>query len=412
MTEFPVTLREVQLAAARAAGVVRHTPLLGSGTFSTMAGCSVYLKAENLQVAGSFKIRGAVNKMASLSPEQRAAGVVAASMGNHAQGVAYAATHFGIRSTIVMPLVAPLSKLQATEGYGARVVRHGETLDQCVAEAERIARETGAILVHPYDDWEVIAGQGTLGLEILQDLPEADVLVVPLGGGGLLAGIALAVKELRPAVRVIGVQAAGCAAYPAALAAGEPVLLTQASTIADGIRVRQPGARPFAVVRALVDDVVTVEDEAIILTIMALLERRKLVVEGAGAAGLAALIHGGLRLPPAARVVTVLCGGNIDLSLVGHIISYSLAASGRLLTVEVTVADTPNQLGRVLGILGSLGANIDQVAHFRGEMAVPVGSTTIRISMETYDAAHQQAIMAALREHGYTVRRLGPGTAV
>ena len=412
MSRFAVGLDDARLAARRSAAVVRHTPLLSSDTFSAMAGCTVYLKAENLQVTGSFKIRGAMNKMASLTSEERARGVVAASMGNHAQGVAYAATHFGIRSTIVMPTVAPLSKFKATQGYGARVIRHGETLSDSVAEAERIVAESGAVLVHPYDDWSVIAGQATLALEILADLPDADYLVIPLGGGGLLAGVALAAKALRPQVRVIGVQAAGCASFPAALAAGAPVRLPAASTIADGIRVQQPGDRPFAVVRELVDQVVTVEDEAISLTIVALLERRKLLVEGAGAIGLAALLYGALTLPREAKAVTVLCGGNIDLSLIGQIIEYSLASSGRLLMIEATVPDTPNQLVRLLSICGSLGANIAQVEHFRGEMYIPVGYTKVLFSMETYDAVHQATIVAALEGSGYAVRRISPGAGL
>ncbi|MCA1599825.1 MAG: threonine ammonia-lyase, partial [Chloroflexi bacterium] len=333
MPDFPVTLDDVRRAAALGAGVVRRTPLFDSGTFSEMAGCKVYLKAENLQVTGSFKIRGALNKMAQLTDEERARGVVAASMGNHAQGVAYAATHFGIRSTIVMPVAASLSKYRATQRYGAEVILHGESLDESMEEAERIVRETGAVFVHPYDDWDIIAGQGTLALEILAELPDADALVVPLGGGGVMAGMAIAAKALRPDIRLIGVQAAGCASFPSALAAGRPVRLATASTIADGIRVKQPGLKTFEVVRELVDDVLTVDDEAISLSIVQLLERRKLVVEGAGATSLAALIYGTHNLPPDAKAVAVLCGGNIDVTLIGRIIDYGLAIFGHMLTV-------------------------------------------------------------------------------
>jgi len=412
MSSFPVTLDDVRQAATVGVGVVRHTPLFGSGTFSEMAGCAVYLKAENLQVTGSFKIRGALNKMAALTPEEGARGVVAASMGNHAQGVAYAATHFGIRSTIVMPVVASLSKYRATRQYGAEVILHGESLDESMVEAERILRDTGAIFVHPYDDWDIIAGQGTLALEILAELPDADALVVPLGGGGLMAGMAIAARALRPDIRLIGVQATGCASFPGALAAGRPVRLAAASTIADGIRVRQPGYKTFEVVRELVDDVVTVDDEAISLAIVQLLERRKLVVEGAGATGLAALISGAHGLPREAKAVAILCGGNIDVTLIGRIIDYGLAIFGRLLTVEVTIPDTPKQLVRVLGICGDLGANISQVEHFRGEMFVPVGYTRILLRMETRDAAHQRAIAATLREHGYQLQWSDPAAPV
>src|SRR5579885_2191748 len=225
MSHFPVGIEEIRQARERVRGAIRHTALLRSDTFSQMAGCQVYLKAENLQVTGSFKIRGALNKLGSLSPEERRRGVVAASMGNHAQGVAYAATHFGVRSTIVMPVAAPLSKYRATQGYGAEVILHGDSLEAAIAEAQRIAAETGAIFIHAYDDWAIIAGQGTLGLEMLDDLPDADAIVVPLGGGGLMAGIAIAAHALRPGIRLIGVQAAGCASFPAALAAGAPVPL-------------------------------------------------------------------------------------------------------------------------------------------------------------------------------------------
>ncbi len=409
MSRFPVALEDVRRAAERQQGVARHTALLHSDTFSAMAGCDVYLKAENLQVTGSFKIRGAVNKLASLSPEERARGVVAASMGNHAQGVAYAATHFGVGSTIVMPTVAPLSKYHATQDYGARVILHGSSLEECVVEAQRIAGETGATFIHAYDDWTIIAGQGTLALEILADLPDADALVVPVGGGGLIAGMAIAAKELRPAIKVIGVQATGCASFPVALAAGAPEPLATASTIADGIRVKQPGQHTFEVVRELVDEIVTVDDEAISLAIVQLLERRKLVVEGAGASSLAALLYGAHGLPREAKAVAVLCGGNIDVTLIGHIIDYSLAIFGRFLMVRVTIPDTPGQLTGVLQTVSALGANISQVEHYRGEMYIPVGYTQVLLSMETRDAEHQQVIIRALHDRGYPVHQVSPG---
>jgi threonine dehydratase len=364
-----------------------------------------------LQVTGSFKIRGAANKIACLSPEERARGVVAASMGNHAQGVAYAATHFGVPSTVVMPAVAPLSKYRATQSYGAEVILHGNSFEESLAEAQRIVRQTGAVFIHAYDDWDIIAGQGTLALDILQEFPDADALVVPLGGGGLIAGMAIAARALRPQMRLIGVQAAGCAAFPAALAAGAPIALEQASTIADGIRVKQPGHQTFAVIRALVDEVLTVDDEAISLALVQLLERRKLVVEGAGAASLAALLYGTHGLPRTARAVAVLGGGNIDVTLIGRIITYALAIFGRFLMVQITMPDTPGQLTRALQICGELRANISQVEHFRGEMHIPVGLTSVLLSMETRDTVHQAAIVAALRERGYPVRQVSPGSA-
>jgi threonine dehydratase len=412
VSRFPITLDDVRQAAERLRDVVRPTPLLRSDSFSALAGCTVYLKAENLQVTGSFKIRGAANKIACLSPEERARGVVAASMGNHAQGVAYAATHFGVHATVVMPAGAPLSKYRATQSYGAEVILHGNSFEESLAAAQRIVRETGAVFIHAYDDWDIIAGQGTLALDILQELPDADALVVPLGGGGLIAGMAIAARAVRPRMRLIGVQAAGCASFPAALAAGAPIALEQARTIADGIRVKQPGHKTFAVIRALVDDVLTVDDEAISLALVQLLERRKLVVEGAGAASLAALIYGGAHgLPRESRAVAVLGGGNIDVTLLGRIINYALAIFGRFLMVQITMPDTPGQLTRALQICGELRANISQVEHFRGEMHIPVGLTSVLLSMETRDAAHQAAIVAALRERGYPVRQVSPGSS-
>jgi len=407
VSRFPITLDDVRQAAERMRDVVRPTPLLRSDSFSAMAGCTVYLKAENLQVTGSFKIRGAANKIACLSPEERARGVVAASMGNHAQGVAYAAAHLGVHATVVMPAIAPLSKYHATQSYGADVILHGDSFEESLAEAQRIVRETGAVFIHAYDDWDIIAGQGTLALDILQELPDADALVVPLGGGGLIAGMALAARAVRPRMRLIGVQAAGCASFPAALAAGAPIALEQAGTIADGIRVKH---KTFAVIRALVDDVLTVDDEAISLALVQLLERRKLVVEGAGAASLAALIYGAHGLPRAARAVAVLGGGNIDVTLIGRIITYALAIFGRFLMVQITMPDTPGQLTRALHICSERGANISQVEHFRGEMHIPVGLTSVLLSMETRDAAHQAAIVAALRERGYPVRQVSPSS--
>jgi threonine dehydratase len=405
VARFPITTDDIRLAAQRVQGVIRHTALVPSRAFGAMAGCRVYLKAENQQVTGSFKIRGALNKLASLSQEQRARGVVAASMGNHAQGVAFAARHFGVPATIVMPALAPLAKVRATEGYGARVVLHGDSVEACLVEAQRIAEETRACLIHPYDDWQIIAGQGTLALEILDELPDADALVVPMGGGGLMAGMALAAKAVRPQIRMIGVQASGSASFPSALAVGAPIPLQAASTIADGIRVKQPGERTFAVVRELVDEVLTVDDAAISLAIVQLLERRKLVVEGAGASSLAALLSAAHRLPPDAKAVAVLAGGNIDITLIGQIIDYSLAAMGRLLVVQVTMPDVPGQLVQALQVISAHGANISQIEHFRGELSIPVGFTRVLLRAETNDAAHQERIIATLEERGFPVRR-------
>src|SRR5579859_3371528 len=306
---------------------VYHTPLLPSRTLSAMSGVNVSLKAENLQRSGAFKLRGATYKLSRLSAEERERGVIAASAGNHAQGVAIAATALGISCTIVMPTAAPLAKITATESYGATVVLAGDTYNEAYARSREIQAETGATYIHAYDDPDIIAGQGTLGLEILADLPEVEALVVGIGGGGLISGIATAVKALKPGVRIIGVEAAGAASMRDSLAVGHLVKLETLSTVADGIALKSPGARTFAIARKLVDEVVTVKDDDIIRTVLLLMERSKLVVEGAGAVGMAAMLSGAVSLP-GARTAIVLSGGNIDMNLVGRFIAHGLAIQG------------------------------------------------------------------------------------
>ncbi|MBF6591580.1 MAG: threonine ammonia-lyase, partial [Ktedonobacterales bacterium] len=322
---------------------VYHTPLLHSRTLSGMCGAKVYLKAENLQRSGAYKIRGATYKLSRLTPEERERGVIAASAGNHAQGVAIAAAALGIPCTIVMPVGAPLAKVTATQGYGAHVVLHGEAYDEAYARARALQAESGATYIHAFDDPDIIAGQGTLGLEILSDLPDVEAIVVGIGGGGLISGIATAVKALNPDVRIIGAQARGAASMRAALDAGELVTLSTIATIADGIATRSAGVYTFEAVRTLVDEVVTVEDEDTIHAVLLLLERCKLLVEGAGAVGVAALLAGQVDLT-GKRTAVILSGGNIDMNLIGRFIQHGLSAQGRYLVIQTLLADRPGEL--------------------------------------------------------------------
>ncbi len=357
----PLPRRPTVTDVWRAHDVVRphvyHTPLLPSRTFSRLTGAQVFLKAENLQRSGAYKIRGATNKLARLSAEERARGVIAASAGNHAQGVAMAASALGVRCTIVMPTGAPLAKVTATQGYGATVVLHGATYDDAYAYARELQAREGAVYIAAFDDPDIIAGQGTLGLEILADLPDVEAIVVGIGGGGLISGIATAIKGLKPDVRIIGVQASGAASMRAALDAQRLVTLPAIHTIADGIATRRAGELTFAIVRELVDEVVIVEDDEIIRTVLLLLERCKLLVEGAGAVGVAALLSGRLDLV-GRRTVAVLSGGNIDMNMVGRFIQHGLAAQGRYLVLHTLLADRPGELLRLLSLVAEQGVNV------------------------------------------------------
>lgn len=398
-----IPVENIRAAAEALRGVAHRTPLHRSQTFSDWAGCDVYLKHENQQRTGSFKIRGAYTKLQSLSPEQREAGVIAPSAGNHAQAVAFAARLAGVPATVFMPGAASLAKVGATEGYGARVQLVGDSVDDAVAAAQAAASRTGATLVHPFDDPAVITGQGTVGLEILEEVPDVDTVVVPLGGGGLLSGIASAIKAQHPQVRVVGVQAAGCAPYVSSLGKGEIEPVHQTTTIADGIAVKRPGELTFSLIRELVDDVVTVTDAEIGQAIVHLLERSKAVVEGAGAVGLAAVLAGRVT---GRKVVAVLSGGNIDTPLLMQVIRFGLTNQGRYLVIRTRLIDRPGQLMELLRVISDAHVNILVVSHHRESVEVAVAETGIELILETRDEAHAEQIVALVRSNGYPVTRM------
>jgi threonine dehydratase len=396
-----VTLAEVEAAREVLAEVVRVTPLEPCRPLSAKLGGPAWLKCENVQRAGSYKVRGAYVRISRLSREERARGVVAASAGNHAQGVALAAGLLGAAATVFMPVGAALPKVAATKGYGAAVEFVGETVDDALVAAMEYADRTGAVLIHPFDHADVIAGQGTVGLEILEQCPDVRTIVTGVGGGGLVSGIAVAVKSLRPEVRVIGVQAAGAAAVPAALAAGRPVRLESCSTIADGIAVVRCGDLTFGHISKLVDEVVTVDEEDISRALVMLLERSKLVVEPAGAVGVAALMTRAVSAPTPA--VAVLSGGNVDPLLMVRVIEHGLAAAGRYLRFTVRCTDRPGQLAGLLALIGQHGANVDDVGHRRRDPRLRLGEVEVDLSVETRGAEHADRLVSSLREAGYLV---------
>ncbi len=398
-----VTIDDIRAAAAGLEGVARRTPTERSETFTRQCGGEVWLKFENQQRTGSFKIRGAYTKIRSLSDAERAAGVVAPSAGNHAQAVAFAARSAGVDATVYMPEAASLAKVGATQGYGATVRLVGESVEESVAAARGAVESEGRTLVHPFDDEIVIAGQGTVALEILEDVPDLDCVVVPLGGGGLLSGIAIAIKTLRPEVRVIGVSAAGCAPYVGSLEHGTITPVPQTETIADGIAVKHPGEITFPLVREYVDDVVTVTDAEISQTIVQLLERSKAVVEGAGAVGLAALLAGKVR---AKRAVTVLSGGNIDTPLLMQVIRFGLTNAGRYLVIRTRLIDRPGQLMHLLQVIADNHINLLVVSHHRESVDVAVAETGIELILETRDEAHAHEVVELVRNAGYPVTRM------
>jgi threonine dehydratase len=399
--DLPVTLDDVRAARVLLEGVARLTPLEGSRPLTERVGGPVHLKCENLQRAGSFKIRGAYTRISGLTPQERARGVVAASAGNHAQGVALAASMLGAKATVFMPTGAPIPKVQATRGYGAEVRFVGQTLDEALVAAQAFERETGAVLIHPFNHRDIVAGQGTVGLEILEQCPDVRTVVVCTGGGGLLAGVALAVKSLRPDVRVVGVQAEQAAAYPASLAAGHPVPLAAMSTMADGIAVGCPGEVPFAIVRELVDEVRAVPEASLTRAMLLCLERAKLVVEPAGAAGVAAVLDDPTAFEP--PVVIVLSGGNVDPLLMLRLLRHGLTAAGRFLSIAVRVPDRPGNLATLLGVLAETDANVLDVVHHRTEAALSHDEVEIDVELETRGPDHAAAVLARLAEAGFTV---------
>lgn len=398
-TSLPVGIDDVRAARTLLDGVVRTTPLLRVRALSELVGGPVHLKCENLQRAGSFKIRGAYTRIARLSPQERARGVVAASAGNHAQGVALAATTLGTRSTVFMPHGAPIPKVEATRAYGADIRMHGHSVDEALVEALSFAASTGAVLIHPFDHPDIVAGQGTVGLEILEQCPEVRTVLVCTGGGGLVAGTAVAVKALRPDVRVVAVQAEEAAAYPASLTAGHPVPLAAMTTMADGIAVGRPGLVPFALVEALVDDVVTVSEESLSRALLLCLERAKQLVEPAGVAAVAALMDDpGAFEPP---VVAVVSGGNVDTLLLLRVLRHGLAAAGRYLALRVRVPDRPGALVRLLAEVAGADASVVAVEHIRTDPQLSVDEVEIALQLETRGPEHCAAVLARLRGAAY-----------
>jgi len=400
------TLVEFQEARDRVSSAIEITPMESSRYLANILGSPVFLKCENLQRTGSYKIRGAYNRLSRLTDEEKARGVVAASAGNHAQGVALAARMLGIKATIFMPVGVPLPKLQATRDYGAEVVLRGHTVDEPLRAAAEFARETGAVFVHPFDHSDVVAGQGTLGLEIFDQRPDIDTVIVPIGGGGLISGISSAIKQRAAlegrTIRVIGVQAANASAYPISLKKGSPTEVTIAPTIADGIAVSRPGDLNFDIISEMVDEVVTVTEDDMAQALLVLLERAKLVVEPAGAVGVAAILSG--QVSATGTTVVVLSGGNIDPLMMERIISHGLAASERYLKLRIPLPDRPGQLARTSAIIAECNANVVEVLHTRHGNGLAISQVELELHIETRGPKHAEQVLEALRADGYEPR--------
>jgi threonine dehydratase len=397
----PVNLEDIKDAAKLLDGVIKKTPSISAGWIEKKYGVDVTFKCENLQRAGSFKIRGAYNRIARLSEAERSKGVVAASAGNHAQGVALAAQILGIKATIFMPIGATLPKYQATLGYGADVIFHGKTIDEALMAASEFSNETGAVFIHPFDHEHIVAGQGTMGLEILEQNPDVKTVVVCTGGGGLLAGTALAIKSLRPDIKVIGVQAEMAAAYPPSLAAGSPQMLTKMSTMADGIAVGRPGDVPFKIIQQHVDEIRTVSEASLARALLLTLERSKLQVEAGGIAAVAAILDD----PDSFEgpVVASLSGGNIDPLLLSRVLRTGLATSGRFLMVQVRLTDQPGSLAKLLACVAELGTNIIQTSHTRMNPALAISEVDVELELETRGFEHREQILAQIVAHGFEI---------
>ena len=378
--------------------VINLTPMIPAKGF--VPDCRFYLKADCLQKTGAFKLRGAYYKLSTLTDEEKARGVIACSAGNHAQGVAFAARDMGIPATICIPAGAPLSKIEATRSYGANVVLVPGVYDDAHAEAVRLRDEQGLTFIHPFDDERVMAGQGTIGLEIAEQLPDADAVLVPIGGGGLIAGVASALRQLKPACRIIGVQAAGAASMADSLRAGHILTLPEVHTVADGIQVKTPGEKTFAICREAVDEVVTVGKAEIASAILTVLERQKLMVEGAGAVGVAAAMYGELDLR-GKTVCALLSGGNLDVTMLERIITRGLAREGRTVGFSTVLPDRPRALAGLLGIVSELGANVLEVSHERSSLKADLGSTVVHLLVETRNRAHVDELFDALHREGY-----------
>ena len=400
-----VELKDVLAARERVRDALYLSPCARTETLSRVSRTQAFLKLDNLQMTGAYKERGALNKLLTLGEAERARGLIAASAGNHAQAVAYHAGRLGISATIVMPETTPIMKVANTRGHGARVVLSGASYDEAYTEARRLEREEGLTFVHPFDDELIIAGQGTLGLEVVEQVPGLDAVLVPVGGGGLVSGVAVAVKALAPHVKVIGVEAEVLPCMQAAVEAGELVTLDAASTLADGIAVKRAGEITFEHVQLLVDDIVTVTEEEIASAILYLLEKEKTVAEGAGAVAVAALMHHKLPQLEGKRVCSVISGGNIDVNVVARVIERGLVKDGRLVRINIRLLDKPGQLTIVSGIISGLRANVIEVHHSRA-FSEKFGDTTLLLTLETRGPEHVAEILGGLRELGYKVDRV------
>jgi threonine dehydratase len=404
-----VALADIEAARTNLRDVIVQTPMLPNARLSEDAGAQVFAKAENTQRGGSFKLRGAYNRLLHLTPAERERGVIAASMGNHAQGVALGARLLGIEATIVMPIHAPVTKVSSTRRYGAQVVLAGDSFDEANAHALALQAESGATFVHAFDDPLVIAGQGTLGLEVLDALPDVAVIVVPIGGGGLIGGIATAVDARKPGTRIVGVQAAGCATVHPSLAAGEPVAIAEARTIADGIAVKRPGGLTIPIIRDHVDLVVTVDERAIARAIVYTLQHLGLLVEGAGAVGVAALLSGLVPVTADEQVCVILSGANIDTNLLSRVIDQTLTQNGRYLVIRTSVPDRPGNLARMSEHIAAAGANVIDIHHRRSVWGVPLDHTGLELILEVRDAEHGDAVLDAIHAAGYAAERVEQG---
>jgi threonine dehydratase len=400
-----ITLEQVKQARARIRESIFLSPCSPSDTFSRLSGNQIFLKLENLQMTGSYKERGALNRILTLTPEERERGLIAASAGNHAQAVSYHATKRGIPAQIVMPLATPLNKVMSTRRFGGEVVLYGANYDEACEEAQRRCRDRGLTFIHPFDDHAVIAGQGTIGLELLEQMPDLDAVVTAIGGGGLISGMACALKEINPRIRVIGVQTSRLPSMQRAVAEGHAVTLPVASTLADGIAVRRAGDCTLPMVAKYVDEIVTVEEEEIANAILLLLEREKTLVEGAGAVGVAALINQRTSLD-GKKVIAIISGGNLDVTILSRIIERGLVKDGRLLRLRIHLPDYPGALHRLTGILAECRANIVETAYNRTYFGVNLGDTAIDLTMETRGPEHVDEILAALSSGSYTVERI------
>jgi threonine dehydratase len=400
-----ITLENINAALDRIRQSIYLSPCTLSDTFSQLTGNSIYLKLENLQKTGAFKERGALNRLLTLAPEERARGVIAASAGNHAQGLAYHAGRRGIQAQICMPLTTPLIKVSATKAYGAEVVLYGANYDEACEEAVRRGEQQHMTFIHPFDDDAVIAGQGTLGLELLQQHPEIEAVVVPIGGGGLIGGVACAIKETNPKVQVVGVQTTRLPSMKVAVAEGKPVTLAPAATIADGIAVRRAGDRTLPLVQKYVDEIVTVNEEEIANAVLLLLEREKMLAEGAGAAAIAAVVNHKIKLV-GKKIAVLVCGGNMDVTLLSRIIERGLVKDGRLVRLRVHLPDYPGALHKVTGILANHRANIVETSYDRAYYGVNLGDTAIDITMETRGPDHIAELLSALEAGGYAHERV------